>query len=281
MSAVGTHGGGVRDAGQGPDDDVRAAFRCDGALERLAGGEGRAWRCGARVLKPVNDPEPASWTAATLAPLEFPSEIVVPRPAATADGRWVVDGWTCAEYHDATHEPRRWTDIIAAGRVFHDCLSAIPRPDWMDRTNDWWRRADAVAWDGRVPVGPDEYLELLDRLFALRRPIQVQSQIVHGDLCGNVLFDASGRAVIIDVSPYWRPVEWASATVGIDAFEWEGAGPEALSWLDGVDSSAQLLVHSAIFRIATSAEAALTRGLDPAKLRVHLTTVESLEHLLS
>ena len=227
-----------------PGVEVCEAFGCDGVLESLPGGEGRTWRCGALALRPVDDEEQASWTAAMLAGLELPNEIVVPRPVATAEGRWVSAGWTCTRYVDARHESGRWADILAAGRRFHSCLSGITRPVWMDRTSDWWRRADAVAWERRAPVGPNAYLEVLDRLFALRRPLELPAQVVHADLCGNVLFDGHGRAVILDVSAYWRPVEWASAVVSIDAFEWEAAGPSALSWLDGVDRSGQLLVRA-------------------------------------
>lgn len=174
----------------------------------------------------------------------------------------------------------RWLDIIRAGRVFHASLRVSTRPAWMDRADDWWRHGDAVAWQDRTPVGPAPYLRLLERLFALRRPLDCASQLVHGDLCGNVLFDRAGRAVVLDFSPYWRPVEWASAVVAIDAFEWEQAGPDALTWLDKVDPSRQLLVRAAIFRIATSAEVALVRGYSDQKYQVHAATVDALNDLI-
>ncbi|GGF39534.1 hypothetical protein GCM10011519_11460 [Marmoricola endophyticus] len=42
-------------------------------------------------------------------------------------------------------------------------------------------------------------------------------QLVHADLAGNVLLDARGSAVVIDVSPAWRPVRWAEAVCVLDA----------------------------------------------------------------
>ena len=124
------------------------------------------------------------------------------------------------------------------------------------------------------------YRTLLQRLIELRQPVDLASQVVHGDLCGNVLFDHADRPVIIDFSPYWRPVEWASAVVAVDAYEWEGAGPDALTWLVDIDPSGQLLLRAAIYRIATSAEVALARGVDQRKLEVHTATVDTLAELL-
>ena len=246
----------------------------------LAGGEGRSWRCGSAVFKRVDDVEQFEWIASVLAQLTTSTSIVVPRPVASSSGAWVVDGWTCAEYVDAEPHAGRWLDILTAGRVFHACLADLPRPAWMNHADDWWRHGDAVAWNGREPVGPEPYLTLLQRLLALREPVDLASQVVHGDLCGNVLFDHAGRPVVIDFSPYWRPAEWASAVVAIDAYEWEGAGPDALTWLDDIDPSCQLLLRAAVYRIATSAEVALAGGVDHRKLEVHTATVDALARLL-
>jgi uncharacterized protein (TIGR02569 family) len=202
----------------------------------------------------------------------------VPRPVCGRDGSWVVEGWTATRWIEAHAQPGRWRDIIEAGREFHAALASVTRPRWMDRADDWWRRADRVAWGEREPAGDPELVELVERLARLRVPVHEPSQVVHGDLCGNVLFDARDRPVVIDFSPYWRPTEWASAIVAVDAFEWEGAGPDALSWLGGPEA-AQLLVRAAIFRIATSAEVVAVRGADARTLAVHRATVEALEAL--
>jgi hypothetical protein len=146
----------------------------------------------------------------------------------------------------------------------------------MDRANDWWRRADQVAWNGRRAVGDPSLVVLVERLRSSCVNVPLAGQIIHADLCGNVLFDQHDRPVIIDFSPYWRPVEWATAIVAVDAFEWERAGPAALEWLDGVPYGDQLLLRAAIFRIATSAEVAAARGANPDKFAVHRATVEAL-----
>jgi len=262
-----------------PSRAVLTAFGCRDDAVRLPGGEGRSWRSGAVVLKPVDDVRQVCWVADALRSIE-PAGVVVPRPVPARDGAWVVDGWFATEFiEDARHQPRRWPDIIAAGRAFHAALEGVARPEWMDAADDWWRRADQVAWEAREAAGDVQLVALVDRLRMLRTPVAQREQIVHGDLCGNVLFDSAQRPVVIDFSPYWRPAEWASAIVGVDAFEWEGAGDEALHWLDGVPGGRQLLLRAAIYRIATSAEVAAARGLDDRKLVVHRATVEALERL--
>ncbi|MBV8952199.1 MAG: TIGR02569 family protein [Actinobacteria bacterium] len=252
------------------------AFGCDGALKRAVGGEGRTWRCGDVAFKPADDPEQATWVATVLSTAVF-RDVVVPSPRRSRDGRWVVAGWAATQWVDARHERGRWEQVIAAGRAFHRALTEVRRPSWMDRATDWWRRADQVAWGGREPTGHPDLVALVDRLLRLREPIDLDEQLVHGDLCGNVLFCGRDLPVVIDFSPYWRPVEWASAVVVVDAFEWEGAGPQALEWLRRVPEAHQLLLRAAIYRIATSAEVAMTQGLDERKLGVHRRTVEALE----
>lgn len=255
------------------------AFGTKQTPESLPGGEGRSWRAGNVVLKAADDREQATWIAQTITCV-VSDRIVLPRRIPSADGAWIVDGWTASEYVEARAERGRWQDIIDAGRAFHALIDNVPRPAWMDRANDWWRRADQVAWNGRPAVGDPSLVALVERLRASCASVPLAGQIIHADLCGNVLFDLHNRPVIIDFSPYWRPVEWASAIVAIDAFEWEGAGPDALAWLDGEPFGDQLLLRAAIFRIATSAEVAAVRGANPDKLAVHRATVEALTRRL-
>lgn len=272
---VGDHCG-VTARARAPSAAVRSAFVC---LERpvlLPGGEGQSWRCGDVVLKPATDRDQAAWIADVLSRVSVDG-LVVPEPVRGATGEWVVDGWTAARWVDAQPRDGAWHDVMRAGRAFHGALAAVPRPAWMDRADDWWRRADRVAWESRRASGALELVALVARLRVLLSPVALPEQVVHADLCGNVLFDARDRPVVLDFSPYWRPREWASAVVAVDAYEWEGAGAEALDWLRDVRDGDQLLLRAAIFRIATSAETVIVRGDAARKVDVHTRTVEQLE----
>jgi uncharacterized protein (TIGR02569 family) len=208
------------------------------AAEPLPGGRGRSWRAGHLVLKPLD------WLTAELA---YQTEVLA---SLHPDGFRVapplpqtVDGWTAAPYLEGAHEPGRWLEIIAAGRRFHAALAGLPRPGrLLASRDDPWAIGDRVAW------GEEHYAALEDILDALR-PLDEPSQLIHGDLTGNVLFHPTMPPAIIDFAPYWRPAGYASAIVVCDAICWENAPAELAEAV-----APQHLLRAAIFRGVTSLE---------------------------
>lgn len=71
---------------------------------------------------------------------------------------------------------------------------------------------------------------------------------------------------MIDLSPYWRPVEFATAIVVADALVWEGADPGELSSTMDIDQVGQLLARALLFRIIADALA------DPDSMSGRATT---------
>jgi fructosamine-3-kinase len=65
----------------------------------------------------------------------------------------------------------------------------------------------------------------VERLWKLLRPLEQPSQLIHGDISGNILFATHLEPVVIDFSPYWRPAGFAAAVLIADATVWEGGGP--------------------------------------------------------
>ena len=86
-------------------------------------------------------------------------------------------------------------------------------------------------------------------LLARRRAVEVASQLVHGDLGGNVLFDDELPPAVIDLSPYWRPAPYADAIVVADAVAGEGA-PDELVDAHLRRHGEQLLLRAVLFRVA-------------------------------
>jgi hypothetical protein len=105
---------------------------------------------------------------------------------------------------------------------------------------------------------------LAEQLAAFRTANRAPEQIVHGDLTGNVLFAEGMAPAIIDFTPYWRPVGFASAVVIADAIAWHGATSALTDALSDTDEPRSMLARAALFRLITSDRAALGQGANAA-----------------
>lgn len=246
-------------------------FAATGPPEPLEGGRGLSVRVGDLVLSPGGDERVAIWLCPVQARLAVRLDerrgrrspgrslrLALPVPAR--DGSWVVDGWAATRFEpDAT--PCTDLGVLrATGHLLHAELAvAVPRrPGALDGRDDRWARADHLVWSSgaRVPavgaVGA-----LAGRLLALREPLDLPSQLVHGDLAGNVLLDASGVPFVLDLAPYWRPPGWADAVTVLDAVLWQRADPDALAGLGR--TGRQLVLRAVLFRLLSDEVPAPTR----------------------
>lgn len=102
----------------------------------------------------------------------------------------------------------------------------------------------------------------MPRLMTALRPIEAESQLIHGDLTGNVLFADGLPPAIIDFSPYWRPPGFAAAIVVGDALLWEEAEEDLPRGYDRVPFFNQYLVRALIYRAVTDR---LSRADEPLR----------------
>jgi len=263
-----------------PDPGVLAAFGARADPVPLPGGEGTAWRAGEVVLKPAGDPRVARWTAELYRDLGLLAGrdhgFRVPRPlrAAARDGAardgaardeaagdWVAGGWVAWQWLPG--QPASWAGVspfwprlIAASRAFHAALAGRPAPPWLGRDGGPWTAGDQVAWGERDPgsvlaAAPGPLAGQLRDLLAALRPVRLPSQLIHGDLGGNVLFSPASPPAVIDFSPYWRPAGLALAVAAVDALTWGGADPAILGELDGEPEIGQLLARAHVGRLVT------------------------------
>jgi uncharacterized protein (TIGR02569 family) len=206
----------------------------------------------------------AAWSAQVLARIE-PSSFRLPRPLRTRDGRWVVDGWSASEYVQGQPNPTgRWEDLLDAGHAFHATLAHVPRPALLDQRQDRWAVADRAAWDEQTVIVPGQASEHWTRLTRLREPLSTPSQLIHGDLSGNMLFGQRNPPAIIDFSPYWRPRAYADAIVAVDAALWYDTGDQLMTSTGHGRDFLQMLVRAVMFRLIALTEKA--RDLDPSCL---------------
>jgi uncharacterized protein (TIGR02569 family) len=235
-----------------PPDSVLKAFNATGSRKPLPGGQGRSWRVADIVFKPLDlFPESVEWQARIL-PQVSGRDVRVAPPLRSDDGRVVVDGWTAWTHVDGQHFQRRWPEIIAAGVHFHRAVSNLDRPQFISRYNDPWATGDRVAW-GEHSLIEFQAVPHIARLSDHLRPVEAQSQVIHGDLTGNVLFSDSLPPAVIDLAIYWRPPQFATAVVVGDALTWEGADETLLSVVADIRDFPQYLLRAIIYRIVTAA----------------------------
>lgn len=219
----------------------------------MAGGRGVTYRCGGVVLKPTADAAEASWLAGVFEQVWVPG-VRVARPVRSSDGRWVIAGWTAHRFVAGRTAPR-FTEVIDVGVRLHTALAEVGRPRVLDERDTLWSWADRISWgeisaaDARLGtgIGATAFAELA----AGRRPVDLPHQLVHGDLTGNVLFAGSAPPAVIDMTPYWRPVSWASAIVVVDAIAWGGADLD-LATGHRTPEWRQVLRRALMFRLALS-----------------------------
>jgi uncharacterized protein (TIGR02569 family) len=214
------------------------------------------------VLKPVDDVVEAAWVADLLADL-VTDGFRINRPARSEAGEWVVDGWSAWEALAGEHDfSGRWAEVLAIGAGLNAALRGVPRPPFLDSRTHAWSIGDRVAW-GEEPadVIHEALRPLVDALCDHIRPEHRPSQVIHGDLSGNVLFAPGLAPGVIDFTPYWRPARFCLAVVVVDALLWHAAPPSLVDLLPGPDDWTSLVARAAIFRLITSDR--LASGMEP------------------
>jgi uncharacterized protein (TIGR02569 family) len=241
-----------------PSLGVLEAFAAGGDPHLLDGGQGETWQVGSVVLKPTGLTAEARWRASILDALPDSDQVRIARPVRAVSGDWLHEGWEAWHHVAGRTDPTRWDAAIKSGAAFHELLTAVPRPDFLDTRDNWWSRGDRVSWDlTAVADAP-----ILQRLMEARMPVSVQEQLVHGDLLGNVLYEPGLPPAIIDWAPYWRPTSWAAAVAAVDAMCWHGADYKVLRRWSHLAAWPQMLLRALLYRMITDLEAARTAGED-------------------
>ena len=249
-----------------PSAHVLDLFAVPEAVLPLPGGQGSSVRSGDLVLSPGRDADVLAWLAPVLARLavrldERPGRrgVRIAMPVPARNGEWVVEGWGASRYEPGTAACHDVEVLLATARLLHAELDGVvrSRPAVLDGRADRWTVAERLAFgsDDEVTAAllatgagrPES--GLVRRLLSVRGGAPVgRDQLVHADLAGNVLLDPDGSAVVLDVSPCWRPVRWAEAVCALDAVLWLGAPREVLArWSAGPGRDA--LARAALFRV--------------------------------
>ena len=237
----------------GPRSDVLRAFGvADAVSHPLSGGQGQSFLAGTLVLKRTDNIEEARWSANTLERLVGAPAFRVASPVRSTSGDWVHDGWTAFVRIDGEHAAQgRWLDVLTTCREFHTALRDVPRPSFLDTRRDPWSVGDRAAWEELRVALPRAVARPVEEHLRHLVPLPLSSQMIHGDLGGNVLFASGQPPAVIDFSPYWRPAPFAEAIVIADAIAWNHAPRSLVEWFDDRELATQLLLRACIYRLVT------------------------------
>jgi len=258
----------------GPPGTVLAAFGVEHDPVLLPGGQGGTWRAGHLVLKPVDFPAETLWRADVLDGLPDSPEFRIARPARTRDGAWAAQGWEASSFVAGEPDVSRQDDVLRAGIAFHAAIADRPRPAFLDRRDDPWSYGDRVAWEELPVEASPAATDLLRQLVHARRPVDLDSQVVHGDLPGNVLFADGLPPAVIDWPAYWRPMSWACAVAVADALCWYDAQPDLIGRWSHLPGWGQMLVRALIYRIVTHDKAFGPTGWTSEQVDAHRPVIE-------
>jgi uncharacterized protein (TIGR02569 family) len=218
---------------------------------RIAGVPG--WRCGDVLLRPVADHVRTAWASGVLDTLRVDG-VRIARPIRSSDGRWVVAGHSACQFVEGVPRPR-YDELIEASLRLHAATASVQRPRLLDDRDDMMSRADAMAWGDRViQLDAGAGGALFDELAPFREELDLPAQVVHGDLFGTVLFADGQPPAVLDLVPFWRPVEYAAAVIVVDALAWGGGEGELVSDWSHLDGWPQVLLRALLFRIALHAQ---------------------------
>lgn len=241
-------------ATEAPPHPVLAVFGLDGKrLEPVESGD--AWRAGNTVLHPVEDTNRVAWEGKALTTIALPNTTIM-TPMRSRDGRLAVGGWAAYRTGDDDADASRPTvdHIVKLGAELHRATANFARPSFVDTSTDAFARADRMAWGEEDPDALDERRG--GRWFAILsgslQPVDLPEQVIHPNLYAGVRV-AHGHMTIAGFRPLYRPAEWATALVVVDAVVADEGGSELMSRWAQTQSWRQLLLRAILYRLAEHA----------------------------
>ncbi|KAH7137692.1 phosphotransferase family protein [Dactylonectria macrodidyma] len=256
-----------------PSSDVLEAFGIVDDPIPLPEGRGICYRAGDIILKPSDNNEEAEWISSLTESLfkRQPSVYRVSCPKEVLGGstqRFVYSNWTAwSVISGKTASKDAFEAILVASHELHTDLATLrpKKPPFLSQIENRWMEADRVTWDekrledvGNVNADVLALIQpFLQRLWQMKKPILegMKDQLIHGDMTGNVLFDHNRETPpgIIDITPYWRPAQFAEAIVVADGLVWHSRGRELVDVYGTGNMRLQLLVRALYWRCLTFA----------------------------
>jgi uncharacterized protein (TIGR02569 family) len=246
----------------------------------LTGGQGGTWSAGEVIIKPSFDATEAMELADLVENLPPPANIRIPRPVRSMRGNWVEEGFVAWTFLEGTEVTGRYEDKLRACDDFTAAFATVSQPRFLAKRNDPWAVADRVAWGELDAAYPEPFGSLFAEVQQRLRPINLPSQIIHGDIAGNIVFAEGLPPGVIDLTLYWRPAGLAKALLIADKITWEDADPELYEGFTQSSEAEQLMLRGALRRMIEQAEQVRLHGKDKSgavgSVRRYLDTLDKI-----
>ncbi|NIM95792.1 MAG: hypothetical protein GTO18_18995 [Anaerolineales bacterium] len=235
------------------DSRIISAFRCSGEGQMLSGGEWQSVRVGQCVFKPIENVHRYSWSCDLLLRMDCKG-FRISEPYRAVDGSFVYHGWAASAFEPGEHIHGRWQEKLNITRMFHSELNNLEIHP-MPPSTDLWSVAHEIAWEF-IPLphtlDPKMTSMIID-IFSRYQPLSRSQEIIHSDICGNILFHEGVEPCVIDFSPAFGSIEYAESILVVDAIAWENAALDILNLLPLDEHYRQFLLRAINFRVIVAA----------------------------
>ena len=225
---------------------IAKQFTNETEIVKLMGGQNESFLVGSVVLKKVHNPEEYLWIVEVLKDINFYDALLV-KPVMAKNGKFIIENFGATNYFPKSKNDFNVANTLQLCRSLNEKIKHISKPEWMDKPNNPWKKAQKIAWETESNYSyPDEIQELLN----LRKPLSLPVQLVHIDLAQNILKNLLNQYAIIDFTPAFFPKEYAEAVIIIDSIAWHQAPLSTIDYIEiNPELSYQLFLRALIFRL--------------------------------
>lgn len=214
----------------------------------LSGGEGQTYKSGKIILKKTNNEIESIGLADFVYNLEIKPGLRIQKPVKSVKGNWVESGYVAWEFLEGKEFSGNFEQKITICKMFNKTFEGYAKPKFLEYKNDPWFIADKYVWGEKDGEYQEDFQEIIRSTLQKINPINLESQLIHGDISGNIISDDVLGAAVIDLTFYYRPVNYSIAILLVDMLTWEGADISLYGLVKEIPSIDQLLLRAGLKR---------------------------------
>ncbi|QUI25306.1 hypothetical protein HZI73_24725 [Vallitalea pronyensis] len=232
---------------------VLKSFRVDKVGVPLEGGQSTSVKYGDIVIKPIEDEHYYNYSSNIFYHLDNHG-YRISRPIKNNQGQFVIDNYGASRYEPGKHDLSRIEDILEVSELLHRDLKGLNIKHVPVFENPW-AKAQEVLWrDAKLPHHwDDKVYEIICPMLQQLKKLEVEYQLIHSDLGGNVLFCEGKEPLVIDFSPTFAPLGYADAIIISDNIAWDGLAMSTLKRLNKYKDYKEYIKFAVAFRVLTIA----------------------------